>query len=111
MSPDVTISLAGHTIHISNFDLAVACALIFTLAVIEIAFSLGRSISLRRKTNRLMDQLETAVHVLERISRELTARSAPWNGGSQDNAPPVPQPAEWRKTKSRHVSPYSMFGR
>lgn len=113
MNPDVTVSFAGHTIHFSNFDLALACGFVFALAVVELAFSFGRRIILKRRTNELIDQLERAVHVLERAARELTARSFAANSASDGSAPPVPQPqpAEWRKSKSSHSSPYSMFGR
>lgn len=113
MSPDVTISFAGHTIHISNFDLVLACALIFALAVVELAFSLGRRATLRRRTNRLLDQLERVVPVLERVASDLTARSAVSNSGSEENVLPVPppQPAEWSRARSRQGSVYSMFGR
>ena len=116
MLPNLTISFAGHTIHLSNFDLALGCAVIFALAIVELAFALGKRAASRRASlisDKIAGQVERIERLLQRITADMAARPDTRCSASDEGSPnvPAPQRAEWRKAKSKPSIPYSMFGR
>lgn len=116
MLPNMTISFAGHTIHLSGFDAALVCAVIFALAVIELAFTLGRRSAFRRSwmaINQLTERFERVERLVQRIVRDMAPQPDARYELSEESVPPVPapRPAEWRKVKPKHSAPYSILGR
>ena len=116
MLPNLTISFAGHTIHLSNFDLALGCAVIFALAIVELAFALGKRAASRRASlmsDQIADQVERIERLLQRIAADMAARLDTRCSASDEGSLNVraPQPAEWQKANLKPSIPYSMFGR
>lgn len=116
MLPNVTISFADHTIHLSNSDLALACAVILALAIIELAFTLGRRAGFRRSSStshQVAGQVERIEKLLQRLASRMAAGPDVWHSESEEGLPqvPPPQPAKWRNRKSKHAVPYSILGR
>ena len=116
MLPNVTISFAGHTIHVSNFDLALGCAVVFALAIVELAFTLGKRAASRLASltsDKIASQVDRIERLLQRVAADIAARPEALRSASDEDSLNVPasQPAEWQRGKSIPSIPYSMFGR